>query len=188
MCRRRSKNEIVIRSRKRKISLRTNNNTPTIQIQVKPTSDTNKNLAPIIRLTNHIDSTAQVAIDKKEIVNALINGTIDTTGSNQGVYYKIIHEGTGPMVDVTDTLTVHYKGSLLKDGSVFDQTKDKPATFPLSRLIKGWQNGLTKCKVGGKIRLIIPSGLAYSVRHRSKAIPPNSVLVFDIEVLSAKKL
>ena len=69
---------------------------------------------------------------------------------------------------------------------MFDQTKDKPAIFPLKRLIKGWQIGLTMCKVGGKIRLIIPSAIAYSIRSRSSKIPPNSVLVFDIEVLSAK--
>jgi FKBP-type peptidyl-prolyl cis-trans isomerase len=69
---------------------------------------------------------------------------------------------------------------------VFDQTNDKPATFPLNRLIKGWQIGLPACKVGGKIHLVIPSSLAYSIRTRSPKIPPNSVLVFDIEVVEVK--
>jgi FKBP-type peptidyl-prolyl cis-trans isomerase len=81
---------------------------------------------------------------------------------------------------------VHYKGTLLKDGSVFDQTKEKPARFPLQRLIKGWQIGLAKCRVGGKIKIVIPSGIAYGMRARSKAIPPNSVLVFEIEVIKAE--
>lgn len=121
------------------------------------------------------------------ILEAVQKKEVDTTGSNEGVYYHLLREGTGAAVSVDDTVTVFYKGSLLKDGSIFDQTKDKPATFPLKRLIKGWQVGLPMCKVGGKIRLLIPSGLAYTIRSRSKAIPPNSVLVFDIEVLAAKR-
>jgi FKBP-type peptidyl-prolyl cis-trans isomerase len=103
------------------------------------------------------------------------------------VYYTMLKEGSGNTVNVTDTVTVFYTGSLLKDGSVFDGTKDKPAIFPLSRLIKGWQYALVKCNVGGKVRVYIPSGLAYATRLRSKNIPPNSILVFDIEVIEAKK-
>ena len=120
-------------------------------------------------------------------MNAVKLKQADTTGSIDGVYYYILKEGTGDYVTVTDTVTVFYKGSLLKDGSIFDQTKGQPATFPLRRLIRGWQVGLPKCRTGGKIRLYIPSGLGYSIRSRSKDIPPNSVLVFDIEVLSVKK-
>jgi FKBP-type peptidyl-prolyl cis-trans isomerase len=107
-------------------------------------------------------------------------------GTRAGVYYNVLREGTGSSVSVTDTITVFYKGYLLKDGTVFDQTYEKPATFPLSRLIKGWQLGLTQAKLGSKIQLIIPSGLAYSIRSRSQLIPPNSVLVFEIELLSLK--
>jgi len=80
---------------------------------------------------------------------------------------------------------VRYKGQLL-NGFVFDETKEKPATFPLKRLIKGWQTGLPFCREGGKIRLIIPSNLAYSIRNLN-VIPPNSILVFDIEVVEIKK-
>ena len=86
---------------------------------------------------------------------------------------------------LTDTVIARYKGALL-DGEIFDQTKDKPATFPLARLIKGWQIGVPLCRVGGAIRLIIPSALAYSIRDRGYLIPPNQVLVFDIEVLIVK--
>jgi len=57
----------------------------------------------------------------------------------------------------------------------------------LKRLIKGWQIGLPVCKVGGKIKLIIPSGLAYSIRSMNAAIPLNSIMVFDIEVLGVKQ-
>ena len=67
-----------------------------------------------------------------------------------------------------------------------DQSKEKPAIFPLKRLIKGWQIGVPLLKVGGKIKLVVPSDLAYSIRTRSAKIPPNSILEFEIEVLDAK--
>ncbi len=145
------------------------------------------NLRPVIDWTKNADSAIQAGKEQQMIFAAVANHTIDTTGSKEGVYYQILKEGAGEGFTANDTLTVFYKGWLLKDGSVFDQTKEKPATFPLKRLIKGWQIGLPLCKTGGKIRLIIPSGLAYTIRSRSKAIPPNSVLVFDIEVLGVKK-
>ncbi len=142
---------------------------------------------PTIDWTKNADSAKQAEQDQQMIFAAVKNKQIDTTGSKDGVYYHILKEGTGEYVSVNDTVTVFYKGTLLKDGSIFDQTKDKPAVFPLKRLIKGWQIAVPMCKVGGKIRIIIPSGLGYTIRSRSKAIPPNSVLVFDIEVLSTKK-
>lgn len=149
-------------------------------------SRTAKTKQPVINWTANADSTVQADKDRSVIFQAIREQREDTTGSRDGVYYRMLKEGTGRLVSVTDTVTVFYKGSLLSDGSVFDQTREKPATFPLSRLIKGWQLALPACKVGGKIRIIIPSGLAYTIRSRSKAIPPNSVLVFDIEVLAAK--
>jgi len=76
---------------------------------------------------------------------------------------------------------------LFSDGTVFDQAKDKPATFPLKRLIRGWQIAAPLVKVGGKIKIVIPSGLAYSIRTRAAKIPPNSILVFEIEVVDAKE-
>jgi hypothetical protein len=142
---------------------------------------------PVVDVTRNVDSAKQAARDLQMIVNAVRLKQADTTGSIDGVYYHILKEGTGDYVSMTDTVTIFYKGSLMKDGSIFDQTKEKPATFPLRRLIRGWQVGLQRCRVGGKIRLYIPSGLGYSIRSRSKDIPPNSLLVFDIEVLSVKK-
>jgi hypothetical protein len=142
---------------------------------------------PTIDLTRHIDSLEQLNIDLQEMNAAVQSGKIDTTDSKENVYYKILKEGTGDFVNVSDTVTAFYKGSLLKDGSVFDSTKEKPAVFPLKRLIKGWQVGVPLIKAGGKIRLYIPSSLAYSIRSRSKDIPPNSVLVFDVEVVGVKK-
>src|SRR6188768_176885 len=137
---------------------------------------------PVVNLLSHVDSLEHLEIDKKLITAA----NTDAKNSHEGVYYTILKEGNGRQVSVNDTVTAFYKGYLFKDGSVFDQTKDKPATFPLKRLIMGWQIGVPLCKVRGKVKIIIPSALAYSIRTRSAKIPPNSVLVFEIEVVDAK--
>jgi len=141
---------------------------------------------PVIDFSRNADSLSQAKRDLAQMNAAITARAIDTTGNVGSVYYQILKEGNGDYVRTTDTVTVFYKGTLLKDGSIFDQTKEKPARFPLQRLIKGWQIGLVKCRVGGKIKIIIPSGIAYGMRSRSKAIPANSVLVFDIEVLKAE--
>ncbi|TMI86136.1 MAG: DUF3472 domain-containing protein [Bacteroidetes bacterium] len=141
-----------------------------------------KNLSfPVVNLYSHIDSLEQLEIDKKNITAA--NTEVK---SIQGIYYTMLKEGNGRHVSVNDTVTIYYKGYLLKDGSVFDETKDKPAVFPLKRLIMGWQIGVPLCKVGGKIKIIMPSSLGYSIRTRAAKIPPNSVLVFEIEVVDTK--
>jgi FKBP-type peptidyl-prolyl cis-trans isomerase len=97
----------------------------------------------------------------------------------------MMKEGTGKAVQATDTVKIFYKGYLFSDGTIFDQTTDSPRSFPLNRLIQGWQIGLPLLKTGGKIKLVIPSHLAYSIRTRSPKIPPNSTLVFEIEVVDA---
>lgn len=141
---------------------------------------------PVVNLLSHIDSVEQFRIDTNIIQRAISESKIDAKLNYGDVYYAIIKEGTGRQVTVNDTVTVYYKGYLFKDGSVFDETKDKPATFPLKRLIVGWQIGVPLCKVGGKIKIIIPSNLAYSIRTRTAKIPPNSILVFEVEVVEAK--
>lgn len=140
---------------------------------------------PQIDLYKNADSAVQMDKDIERMAAAVRDGKFDTTGSNENIYYKILKEGDGDLVRITDTVVVNYKGWLM-DGPVFDQTKDKPATFPLKRLIKGWQAGLPFCRQGGKIRLIIPSASGYSIRNLG-TIPPNSILVFDIEVLEIKR-
>lgn len=143
-------------------------------------------IRPQVDLNKNHDSLAQALLDDGIIKMAVKNKQIDTTGSVSDIYYHIVQQGTGKNIKVTDTVTVYYKGSLLSNGNIFDQTKEKPATFPLNRLIKGWQLAVPKINVGGKITIYIPSGQAYGIRTRSKDIPVNSVLVFDIEVLEAR--
>lgn len=141
---------------------------------------------PVTNLYSHLDSIEQLQIDKKIINRAIAENKTDAKQEHDGVYYTMIKEGTGKQVSVNDTVTAFYKGYLFSDNSIFDQTKDKPAIFPLNRLIKGWQIGVPLCKVGGKIILVILSNLAYSIRTRAAKIPPNSILVFEIEVVDAK--
>lgn len=141
---------------------------------------------PVINLPSHVDSAAQYQIDQRIIDEAIAAGKTDVKENVEGVYYTIINPGTGKQVSVNDTVVVHYKGYIFPNGEVFDQTKEKPATFPLKRLIRGWQIGIPLLKVGGKIKLVIPSAHGYSIRPRASKIPPNSILVFEVEVLEAR--
>lgn len=146
---------------------------------------------PLVNLFSHVDSLEQTQRDIMQIERFISNpGNQELTDAAfkkaGGIYYQMIKEGTGRQVSLNDTVVAYYKGYLFKDGSVFDETKDKPATFPLKRLIMGWQIGVPFCKVGGKIKIIIPSNLAYSIRTRAAKIPPNSILVFEIEVVDAR--
>ena len=138
---------------------------------------------PVVNVTSHVDSIVQQEQELAIIREAIAAGKTDAINEHQGIYYVLLKEGTGRQVVVTDTVVIYYKGSLFSNGSVFDQTKDKPATFPLNRLIKGWQIGLPLCKVGSKIKIVIPSAHAYSIRTRASKIPPNSILVFEIDIL-----
>jgi len=100
-----------------------------------------------------------------------------------GIQYKMMKEGTGAFPLETDKVTVHYKGTLL-DGTVFDSSIDRgePVTFPLNQVIKGWTEGMQKCKLGGKIQLFIPSELAYGDKATGP-IPGGSALIFEVELL-----
>lgn len=93
--------------------------------------------------------------------------------------------GTGKAVVATDSVTVHYTGWLATDGTVFDSSVERgqPATFPLSGVIQGWQEGIPGMQVGGKRRLVIPADLAYGPQGNS-GIPPNSALVFEVELIN----
>ena len=102
-----------------------------------------------------------------------------------GIFYTMEKEGSGANPTVSSTVTVHYRGYLL-DGTEFDSSykRNKPATFPLGRVVKGWQEGIPLFKKGGKGTLVIPSALGYGANPRPGGkIPPNAPLVFDIELV-----
>lgn len=142
---------------------------------------------PMINLFSHIDSTQQAQLEKELISKAVAAGKITALQTKDDVLYTILKIGSGSEIKVTDTVTVYYKGYLFPEGVVFDQTKDKPAIFPLKRLIRGWQIAVPLCRVGGKIKVVIPSAQAYSIRTRGAKIPPNSILVFEIEIVDTKE-
>ncbi|RJR16931.1 MAG: FKBP-type peptidyl-prolyl cis-trans isomerase [Nitrospiraceae bacterium] len=104
-----------------------------------------------------------------------------------GLQYKVISEGTGALPEATDTVTVHYRGTLI-DGTEFDSSfsRGEPATFPVNGVIPGWTEALQLMKAGSKWQLFIPSNLAYGERGAGGRIGPNSALVFDVELLSIK--
>jgi FKBP-type peptidyl-prolyl cis-trans isomerase len=106
---------------------------------------------------------------------------VDTTAS--GLQYTIVAEGAAEKVAPQDTVWVNYKGTLL-DGSVFDENDS--TMFVANRVIRGWTEGLGLLGEGGKATLYIPADLAYGERG-NRAIEPNSVLVFDVEVLKVGK-
>ena len=96
--------------------------------------------------------------------------------------------GDGEEVSPNATVTVHYTGALCASGIVFESSHDsgQSVTFGLDQVIEGWTKGVPGMKVGGTRRLLIPSEMAYGQRRASSAIPPNSDLVFDIELIAVQ--
>ena len=109
---------------------------------------------------------------------------VKTTAS--GLQYEIIKQGTGKQATTNSTVQVNYEGKLV-DGTVFDSsyTRGQPAEFPLSGTIPGWIEGIPLLKEGGSIMLYVPAKLAYG-EQGNQAIPPNSVLIFKVDLLAVK--
>jgi FKBP-type peptidyl-prolyl cis-trans isomerase FklB len=105
-----------------------------------------------------------------------------------GLQYKVLTEGTGPKPQSTNRVSVHYRGTLL-DGTEFDSSykRGKPAVFPVTGVIKGWQEALQLMPVGSKWQLFIPSHLAYGERGAGSNIAPNAALIFEVELLSIEE-
>ncbi len=101
-----------------------------------------------------------------------------------GVKIETIKEGAGSSPDASDRVKVHYRGMLI-DGTEFDSSysRGKPASFPLRGVIRCWTQGVQKMKVGGKAKLTCPPSTAYGSRGVGGVIPPNSTLIFEVELL-----
>jgi len=105
-----------------------------------------------------------------------------------GLQYEVLKSGNGPSPKPTDVVRTHYVGKLI-DGTVFDSSvaRGEPATFRVDRVIKGWSEALQLMKVGDKWRIYIPADLAYGGRGVPPRIGPNSVLIFDVELLGIEQ-
>ena len=101
-----------------------------------------------------------------------------------GLQYLVLNPGDGAKPGPTTMVTVHYEGSLV-NGKVFDSSykRDRPATFGVHQVIRGWTEALQLMPVGSKWRLFIPAELGYGARGAGGSIPPNATLVFDVELL-----
>lgn len=104
--------------------------------------------------------------------------------TKSGLQYKVIKQGSGSKPSADSKVKVHYEGRLIT-GQVFDSSykRGEPATFPLGGVIPGWTEALTMMRPGAKWQIYVPADLAYGERGMGKTIPPNSVLVFDVELL-----
>lgn len=136
-----------------------------------------------------VESQALAETNRKEAEaflaeNASAEGVVVT---DSGLQYKVLAEGGGASPSESDTVEVHYEGTLL-DGSVFDSSYQRGETvsFPVNGVIEGWTEALQMMKVGSKWKLFIPSDLAYGPGGAGQMIGPNAALVFEVELLGIK--
>ena len=132
---------------------------------------------------------AELAVTNKAAGEAFLAMSKNNLGVNalpDGLQYIVITNGTGAMPAASDVVTVNYRGTLI-DGTEFDSSykRGQPAQFPVGGVIHGWTEALLKMNVGSKWKLFIPSELAYG-ENGQRGIPPNSVLIFEVELLAAQ--
>ncbi len=129
------------------------------------------------------------AVGNADIQKYLEENNISVEPTESGLYYVVIEEGKGEQAKAGNMVKVHYTGTLL-NGTKFDSSVDRgqPFEFKLGagQVIKGWDEGIALMKVGEKGKLIIPSELAYGDRAMGDAIPANSPLVFEVELIEVK--
>ena len=134
---------------------------------------------------------AIVAEREKKAGAAFVTKAASEPGARKtasGAIVTTLKEGKGPSPKASDTVKVHYHGTLV-DGTVFDSSvqRGQPATFPLGNVIKCWTEGVQEIKVGGKSRLVCPAGIAYGDRGSPPTIKPGATLVFEVELLEIVK-
>jgi FKBP-type peptidyl-prolyl cis-trans isomerase FkpA len=142
-------------------------------------------LLPILLLTS-CSHEANMSEDPKAYLDKAA-AEPGATRTASGLIYSELKPGTGASPKATDTVKVHYRGTLV-DGTVFDSsyTRNEPAEFPLNQVIRCWTEGVQKMKVGGKSKLVCPANIAYGDRGSPPQIPGGATLVFEIELLGIR--
>ena len=134
-----------------------------------------------------IQSLRKRKFEEEILIKEIVKGMKQTSS---GLWYKIIENSIKSRPKVGDLVKIHYTGMLL-NGNVFDSSysKNMPIEFTLGagRVIKGWDEGLSLIPIGASAKLVIPSNLAYGEQGAGGVIPPNSTLIFEVEVLDSKK-
>lgn len=137
-----------------------------------------------------IEQLQQIGEENKKVGDAFLEENKQKEGVvtlESGLQYKVITEGKGTQPGPSDTVTVHYTGSLVS-GEVFDSSveRNQPATFPVNGVIAGWTEALQLMPTGSKWQLFIPSDLAYGP-NGNRSIGPNEVLLFEVELIEVEK-
>ena len=145
---------------------------------------------PKIQQMQQVRATALAEVEKKAGPGFLAKaaGQSGAKGAESGATVTTLKEGKGATPKATDTVKVHYHGTLI-DGTVFDSSvkRGEPATFPLNQVIKCWTEAVQLIKVGGKSKLVCPSGIAYGDRGSPPVIKPGATLIFEVELLDIVK-
>ena len=145
---------------------------------------------PKIQHMQQVRSSALADVEKKAGAGFITKAAAEPGAkkTESGAIVTTIKEGKGATPKATDTVKVHYHGTLT-DGTVFDSSvkRGEPATFPLNQVIKCWTEAVQLIKVGGKSKLVCPSGIAYGDRGSPPVIKPGATLVFEVELLDIVK-
>ena len=121
-------------------------------------------------------------LDEEIILQYILDNNLNAEPTGSGLYYVVNSTGNGDFPNINSIVTVAYKGTLT-DGTIFDQSSSSGATFPLSNVIQGWQEGIPLFSEGGSGILLIPSDLGYG-NQAIGSIPANSVLIFEVTLLN----
>lgn len=136
--------------------------------------------------TMKVEGDKNVEAGKKFMESIKANANVKEL--TKGIYYEVIKSGSGTSPKATDSVKVHYKGTLV-DGTEFDSsyTRGEPAVFKLNQVIPGWTESLSHMKPGDKWKIYLPPEMAYGPRSAGDKIGPNSTLVFEVELISVNK-
>lgn len=142
-------------------------------------------LALIVACNKGLSPEEQKQEDDSIIKDYIAENSLDAQKTSSGLYYVVEESGTGNYPVASDDVRVRYKG-YYTSGEVFDESDPAGITFNLQGVIEGWTEGIPKFKEGGEGILLIPSALAYG-EEGSGSVPPNTVLIFDVELLDIVK-